>query len=228
MTSSEKPLYPYKLRIDDEQCITCGQWFIPFQASAKKFCSHACRCAFYRQDPEPAPVEGARWIPLGNARFSLVDEADFARVNAFTWSDDGRSGAHVFYDTIGGQRYSTRLRLHQFVLGLSSEAIVDHKNGDELDNRRKNLRAASPGESSMNRRKRWRRAGQAPLSPFKGVWKAGNRWMAMVTAYGKRHYAGCYATQEEAACAHDAKAREVHGEFACVNFPREGERGAVR
>lgn len=39
-------------------------------------------------------------------------------------------------------------------------------------------------------------------------------------------YLGNYHTPEDAARAYDAKAREIYGEFACVNFPREGERQA--
>ena len=44
---------------------------------------------------------------------------------------------------------------------------------------------------------------------------------------GGNHSLGTYPTEDEAARAYDATARERHGEFACLNFPRRGERSAL-
>jgi len=171
---------------------------------------------------------------LGNKRFSLVDEADFDRVNAFMWSDDGRAGQHIFYErTKGGSRKSKRIRLHHFILGVWNSAVVDHINGDESDNRRANLRQANHAESAQNRGKRARRGGQAPRSKYKGVWqhtlKDGVvKYSAVISVNKKRKYLGFFETEQEAAEAYDTAARELHGHFACVNFPQPGERGAVR
>jgi len=41
----------------------------------------------------------------------------------------------------------------------------------------------------------------------------------MIQIGGKRHSLGGYATPEEAAKVYDAKAREVQGEYAVLNFP---------
>lgn len=214
-------------------CEVCGEAFRPFPSSAGRFCSFKCRRREVRQDPEPPQVDGARWIPLGNCRFSLVDDIDYERVNDFVWSDDGRCGARVFYEKIDGKRVSKRVRLHHFITGAPSSVIVDHKDGNETNNRRENLRPVNFSQSTQNRGKRVRRKGDVPKSRFKGVWEhplAGGkiRYTAVITAAGKRTYLGMFDTETEAAEAHDEAARRLHGEYACVNFPREGERGAVR
>lgn len=99
---------------------------------------------------------------------------------------------------------------------------IDHVNRDGLDCRRSNLRAATTGQNSWNARKqvnsKW---------PYKGISKRKLRWGAMITHRGKEIWLGQYKTQEEAARAYDAKARELFGEFACVNFPIGNERCAI-
>lgn len=62
-------------------------------------------------------------------------------------------------------------------------------------------------------------------SKFSGVWqhsakKQGSKtWQAQIKYNGKTHYLGIYLTEEEAARAYDAKARELYGDQARLNFP---------
>lgn len=212
-------------------CETCGDKFHPLPAAAGRFCTWKCRQRFVRKDhAEPAPVRGARWIPLGRGRFSLVDAEDFERVSELTWSDDGRGGAHVFYRRVDGNKVTTRVRMHHFILGLPGTIKIDHRDGDQTNNRKKNLRIATDAQNTQNRHKvhRW----GPPKSKYKCVWlhqqKGRVKWTAVITANGKRIYLGMFDTEEEAALAHDKAARELHGEFACLNFPRKGERSALR
>ena len=50
-------------------------------------------------------------------------------------------------------------------------------------------------------------------------------WEVKVTIPGKgQKYVGCFASEEEAARAHDIKARELGGDDAIVNFFPDGSR----
>jgi hypothetical protein len=89
---------------------------------------------------------------------------------------------------------------------------LDHINGDSTDNRIVNLRECTHQQNHGNRKK------QANLSGFKGVSKKDNKWQARVCFNFKRHYLGLFNTAEEAAKAYDEKAKELHGEFARLNF----------
>lgn len=60
-------------------------------------------------------------------------------------------------------------------------------------------------------------------SSYVGVrWRAQRRgWMAEIESQGKRYYLGLHKTEEAAARAYDAKARELYGDKARLNFPDE-------
>jgi hypothetical protein len=113
----------------------------------------------------------------------------------------------------GGHR---GFRLHNLILNPPRGFIVDHINGDTLDNRRCNLRIASKAQNARNARKR-----KKSSSPFKGVHKTVDRWMARITFEGTTHYLGHFNTQEEAAVAYDTAALKYFGEFARLNFPKK-------
>jgi len=85
--------------------------------------------------------------------------------------------------------------------------LVDHINGQTLDNRWCNLRLASPSENCRNRRKL-----VGKVLP-KGVSRASTRFRANIRVAGKLRHLGYFDTEEEASEAYQAAARELHGEF---------------
>lgn len=155
-------------------------------------------------------------IPLTQGLVALVDEADHEQVVAA-----GRWSAHrdcnTFYATRNARRGDgsyAMVALHTFLTGWP---LTDHINGDGLDNRRSNLRPATHAENMRNRR-----IGSNNTSGFKGVSlnRRTGRWAACIVADGRRNWLGYHATPEAAARAYDAAARELHGEFAWLNFPK--------
>jgi hypothetical protein len=100
--------------------------------------------------------------------------------------------------------------------GLPDSPKYDHRDGNGLNNQRENLRPCTESQNSQNRRK-----SVGKTSKFKGVaWHIRKlRWIATLAHNGKRHYLGYFKTQQSAARAYDAVAREHFGEFAVLNFP---------
>ncbi|MDA8189592.1 MAG: HNH endonuclease [Dehalococcoidales bacterium] len=121
-------------------------------------------------------------------------------------------------------RRNKAVYLHRVVLervlgrALMPGEVADHINRDRLDNRRENLRAATPSQSLANRAKR---AGLS--SRFLGVnyitrgSGRTKRWRAYVTKNGEQVSAGYFSTEIEAARARDELARQILGEFAVLN-----------
>lgn len=89
--------------------------------------------------------------------------------------------------------------------------IVDHKNGNSLDNRISNLRTCTYSQNSMNRK------AQGELG-LKGVTRFNGKFMSRTYKSGKCYYLGLYESAMEAGLAYDDKAKKLHGEFATLNF----------
>jgi hypothetical protein len=99
--------------------------------------------------------------------------------------------------------------------------IVDHKDGNGLNNCRDNLRVCTRRQNQANRRSR------RGVSRFVGVYPHKDKWIAEITSHGRHFYLGYFDDEVQAAKARDRKAWELHGEFAYLNFPEDyrGRRG---
>lgn len=109
----------------------------------------------------------------------------------------------------------THILMHRVILSrklgrpLNTNEIVDHINNNGLDNRRVNLRVATPAQIRMN----VRRSTKNKLG-FKGVKKRGNRYRSVIRINGKQIHLGYFDTPEQAHAAYCAAAKEYFGEFA--------------
>jgi hypothetical protein len=152
-------------------------------------------------------------IPLSQGKVAIVDDEDYERVSQFKWCAMNTYG-DKWYAARGigkkaGQKNKT-IYLHRFILDVP---LVDHIDGDSLNCRRANLREVTPKQNSWNR-KAWGDSG------FKGViYIGGGRWKAMINTEASRQLIGVFDSPEQAAHAYDAKAKEVYGAYAWLNFP---------
>lgn len=90
--------------------------------------------------------------------------------------------------------------------------VVDHINGNKLDNRMENLRSASVKENSRN-------SGTRPTntSGYKGVYKAmSGKWQACIGVDYKKIYLGVFDTPELAHKVYAEAAKKHHKDFARV------------
>ena len=104
--------------------------------------------------------------------------------------------------------------MHRFILGARKGEIVDHRNGDGLDNRRDNLRLCVGKENQGNRR-----LSKNNKSGYKGVCLDNRRgqWVATIYKNRKPIYLGSFNSAIDAANAYDNAAIGYFGDFALTN-----------
>lgn len=89
--------------------------------------------------------------------------------------------------------------------------VIDHINGNRLDNTITNLRACSKSQNGMNRGRQ-----KNCSSGISGVcWnKAANKWQAYIKVNGRQIYLGVFLNKQEAAEAVSKARTELHKDFA--------------
>ncbi len=112
-----------------------------------------------------------------------------------------------------------------FLTGQLPNGEIDHINGDVADNRAQNLRLVECRQQQRNMKK-WARP---TSSRFKGVkfCRQTGRWSSSLKVNRKVMWLGRHPTEEGAALAYDIAARKNFGSLARLNFPGDGEQGAL-
>lgn len=142
--------------------------------------------------------EEYKLIPLTQGKFAKVDNEDFDKVKDIVWSF---SHGYAYNHSIG--------RMHRFIMDPPNDMVVDHVNGDGLDNRRRNIRICTQQQNSFNSRKR-------------GCYfnNTRQRWVSEIMINGKKKHIGVFKTEAEARNAYNNKSKELFGEYHWSNDRR--------
>jgi hypothetical protein len=153
-------------------------------------------------------------------KLTIVDPDDYYRLSDFDWltcgRDDNLYAARVIRSQTG--RLNTIL-MHREITNAPKGLLVDHSNTNSLDNRKANLRPATPSQNSCNSR----RDKSKTYSRYRGVSfsKRKGKWFAAIRANGKKLWLGYFDSELDAARAYDAAAQKYHRDFAQLNFPNQ-------
>lgn len=127
---------------------------------------------------------------------AIIDTDDVDRVKYIKWRLN--NNGYVINNS------HSSIFLHKRI--LNCEELVDHINGNRLDNRKCNLRIATKSENQMN-------------VNYKGVYLvSGDKWMAKIKLHQKQIHLGIFAYEDEALYARWYAERILFKEFA---FPKD-------
>lgn len=155
-------------------------------------------------------------IPLTKGFEALVDDEDFDHLNLLSWHTNvgGKNPYAITAKRIN--KKSKKFKMHRMLLNVTDPTqLVDHINGDTLDNRKENLRVTTYLGNSQNCKKTTRKT----HSKYKGVtWsKKKSKWQASIRTDNKLKWLGYFNIELDAAFAYNEAALKYHGEFACLN-----------
>ncbi len=105
-----------------------------------------------------------------------------------------------------GERY-----VHRIVMKAQKCEVVDHINGDKMDNRKKNLRICSQADNCLNKV-----IGKRNKSGVAGVYYDSKRekWAAQISVKKKTISLGRFDTKEEAIAVRLKSQEKYHGEYS--------------
>jgi hypothetical protein len=156
-------------------------------------------------------------IPLSQNQFAQVDDWWFDALMHWKWF------AIKYKDTYYAKRMQwlpiskkyVGIRMHRFIMNTPDNLEVDHKDWNGLNNQEENMRNCTRTENNRNTR-------AINKFGYRGVaYEAGKYLKAHICTNGKTIHLGYFNSIEDAARAYDAKAKELFGEFAVLNFPNE-------
>lgn len=152
-------------------------------------------------------------IPLTHGKVALVDDDDYERLIKWKWryGGDGNSSRYACRTVHFKDGSSTCIFMHKEIMKSPEGFYLDHINRDKLDNRKSNLRIASPSQNVMNREKY---KGDY-TSKYKGVCysKQNKTWILCVNG----NYLGSFTDEIACANAYNYYAEIYQKEFAVFN-----------
>ena len=104
-------------------------------------------------------------------------------------------GGYVCLELFGRSEKAHRIIWEMYFGEIPKGYVIDHKDGNGLNNRLTNLRLATHAENMRNSKKR-----KNTTSKYKGVTyrKADKKWYAVIQVENKRVHLGSFKTEEEA------------------------------
>lgn len=182
----------------------------------------------FRYSPRTYILDGEEVTELSIYEYKLlIDPEDYNRVKQHRWilahsaKQRERERKYYFYKYYQGNKETQRLQqpLQSFLLCVDcyslSGKVVDHINGNTLDNRKKNLRITDDINRGNGKSKK---KAKNNTSGFKGVSLGNgsklNPWRAKLHTGGKHIHLGLYPTPELAHEAYCKAAIKYFGEYA--------------
>jgi len=154
-------------------------------------------------------------IELTQNRTAIFDAEFLSVIEKMKWG--AMKGKYTSYATARNMFDDGTVKtilMHRLLVNPSEDMVIDHINGDGLDNRLSNLRVVTVSQNNLNSRVR-----NDSQSGIKGAYydKRKGTYYSRITVEGKNIYLGTFKTVEEAAQAYAEASAKYHGEYGRIH-----------
>lgn len=150
-------------------------------------------------------------IQLTQGEVAIVDDEDYELLRSFNWrlQRNKRYSFAIRNDRLPDGRRTT-IRMHHMVVCVGDGYVLNHRDGNGLNNQKSNLRVATKSQAQYTKRLQ-----RSSKSGLKGVfWDSTKRkWRAEISANGKKIRLGYFCDRKEAYSAYCKASGKYHGEF---------------
>jgi hypothetical protein len=159
-------------------------------------------------------------IKLTQDKIALVDDEDFEHLNQFKWCAIKRKNNFYSCRTLGKSKILMHREIMKTQLENNIGKIIDHKDGNGLNNQKYNLRTCTNAENSRNRHSVNNSSGYLGVTRKNRMTE---RWEVSIKVNKKKIYLGIFKDKKDAAKAYNEAAIKYHGEFARPNIIDDDE-----
>lgn len=148
-------------------------------------------------------------IPVnGGEKFAIVDDDDYEFLMQWRWYLSGPKG--YVSRRVRRDGKCVQIFMHRVIIGEIPEGMMgDHRDGDVLNNTRKNLRPCKKWQNNCNQPFKKNNKLKA-----KGVIRADSKYLVRVNKHKKVVFHKRFLTLDEAKAAYAEQSRIHHGEFS--------------
>ena len=158
-----------------------------------------------------------KYIKLTQGYKCKVDDEDWELLKNYNWHVTIPKSSTKYAKRRIGHR---NIFMHRIITNCPINMVVDHIDGNGLNNQRSNLRIVSRAQNCQNSNHQKRNT-----TRYKGVVKRpGGKYEVNIFKSKKAYYLGRYDCKHEAALIYKNKAIELFKEYAKLNIIKKGKK----
>lgn len=148
--------------------------------------------------------------------YAIIDKDDYERCKNYRWRMvkwTYKNKKERYVVTTGSPTKNNMVDLHRFIMGIPKDKVVDHINGNTLDNRKSNLRICRQKDNVRNKTQIQSNNSSGITGVYADTRPRNTNWIAEIKFEDIKIYLSAYKTIDEAVYCRYIAEQILFGEF---------------